>query len=64
MMIECIQSSLTNGYFRKISNEDEKFIKNGTKSSTLLYKLMMYKAIIDTRAMTYQFRSDLSNLEN
>ena len=63
MMLECIQSSLTEACFHKISNEEAQFTEGGVQSAALLYKLLMAKAIIDTRATTYQFRSELSTLE-
>ena len=50
--------------FLKISNEEAKYTEHTVKSAALLYKLLMKKAIVDTRATTYQFRSSLNNLEN
>ena len=69
MMVECLLASLTEGCFLKISNEESKYtvvLSTGVKvkSAALLYKLLMQKAIVDTRATTYQFRSSLDNLEN
>ena len=69
MMVECLLASLTEGCFLKISNEKNKYTielptKAKVKSAALLYKLLIQKAIVDTRATTYQFRSSLDNLEN
>ena len=63
MMVECLQASITEGCFYKISNEETKYTINNTKSAVLLFQLLMSKAIIDTRATTYQFRADLSSLD-
>ena len=60
---ECIQYSLTGACFRKISNKEVQFTEGGIQSAALLYKLLMAKTIIDTRATTCQFRSELSTLE-
>ena len=64
MMVECLLASLTEGCFLKISNEEAKYTEKTVKSAALLYKLLMKKVIVDTRATTYQFRSSLDNLEN
>ena len=64
MAVEYLLASLTKGYFLKISNEKEKCTENLVKSAALLYKLLMKRAIVDTRAMTYQFRPSLDNFEN
>ena len=58
MMVECLLASLTEGCFLKISNEESKYtvvLPTGVKvkSAALLYKLLMQKAIVDTRATTY-----------
>ena len=63
MMVECLQASITEGCFYKVSNEENKYTINQTKSAALFFKLLMAKAIIDTRATTYQFRADLSSLD-
>ena len=64
MMVECIMSSITEECFYKISNEDEAYTVDDTKIATLLYKLLMSKAIVDTRATNYQIKHNLANLEN
>ena len=63
MMVECLQASITEGFFYKISNEEPKYTINNTKSVVLIFKLLMSKAIIDTRATPYQFRAELSSLD-
>jgi len=63
MMVECHQTFITEGCFYKISNEDPKYTIYGTKSAVFLFKLLMTKVIIDTRATTYQFRVDLGSLD-
>jgi len=62
MMVECLLASLTEACFYKISNEESKYMMNKVPSAALLYKLLMQKAIIDTRATTYKFRTSLNNL--
>ena len=64
MMVECLLASLTEGCFLKISNEEAKYTEKTVTSAALLYKLLMKKVIVDTRATTYQFRSSLDNFEN
>jgi len=52
-------SILSEGFFLKISNEEKKYTvellqsKVKVKSAALLYKLLIQKAIVDTRATTY-----------
>ena len=62
MMVECLLASLTEVCFYKISNEESKYMVNKVPSAALLYKLLMQKAIIDTGATTYKFRTSLNNL--
>ena len=64
VMVECLMVSLTEGCLLKISNEEAKYTEYYVKSSALLYKLLMKKAIVDTRATTFQFCSSLDNFEN
>ena len=64
MMVECIMSSITEKYFYKIFNEDESYTVEKTKIASLLYKLLMSKAIVDIRATNYQIKHNLANLEN
>ena len=63
-MVECMMTSITESCFYKISNEDGKYKQKGVKVASLLFKLLMAKAIVDTRATTYQLRHNLSNLDN
>ena len=64
MMAECMLASIVESYFYVISNEHEKYTVQDVKVSSLLYKLLMTKAIVDTRATTYQFRNNLANMDN
>ena len=64
MMVECMLASIDEACFYKISNEQDKYTITGVKVASLLYKLLMAKAIVDTRATTYQFRNNLANLDN
>ena len=53
MMVECMMASITEACFYNISNEDAKYKQKGVKVASLLFKLLMAKAIADTRATTY-----------
>ena len=64
MMVEYMMASITESCFYNISNEDAKYKQKGVKVASLLFKLLMAKAIVDTRATTYQLRHNLSNLDN
>ena len=50
MMVEYFQASITEGCFYKISNKEKKCTVNETKSTVHLFKLLMAKTIIDTKA--------------
>ena len=63
-MIECMLASIDEACFYKISNEHEKYTVQDVKVASLLYKLLMAKAIVDTRVTTYQSRNNLANLDN
>ena len=65
MMLECILGSLVEGCVYKTANEESRYTIKGTneQSTTLLYKLLMAKSIIDTVAATYQLRNQLDSLE-
>ena len=63
MMVECILALLTEKSFLKISNEDKRYTVNDVMSAALLFKLLMKKAIVDTRARIYQLKYSLENPE-
>ena len=63
MMLECILGSITEECFHKIANEEEKYTHQDHESAALLYKLLMSKAVVDTRATTFQFRHYLDTLD-
>ena len=48
MMVECMLASIDEACFYKISNEHDKYTLTGVKVASLLYKLLMAKAIVDT----------------
>ena len=52
-MVECMMVSITEACFYTIFNEDAKYKQKGVKVASLLFKLLMAKAIVDTRATTY-----------
>ena len=64
MMVECMLAFIDEACFYKISNEHDKYSVRDVKVVSILYKLLMEKAIVDTRATTYQFRKNLANLDN
>ena len=64
MMVECMLASITESCFYKISNEDRKYKVKYIKVASLLFKLLLVKVIVDIRTTTYQFRHNLSNLDN
>ena len=64
MMIEYMLASITESWFYKIFNEDGKYKVKEVKVAFLLFKLLMVKAKVDTRATTYQLRHNLSNMDN
>ena len=53
MMVECMLVSIDEACFYKISNEHETYTVQDMKMVSLLYKLLMEKAIVGTRATTY-----------
>ena len=55
-MLECILGSIAEVCFHKIVNEDVKYTLQGSKSTALIYKLLIYKAIVDSRSTTSHFR--------
>ena len=52
-MVECMLVSIDEACFYKISNEHETYTVQDMKMVSLLYKLLMEKAIVGTRATTY-----------
>ena len=66
MMAKIILDSISKTVRQKITNQ-EGFISVGNplvRSGNLILKLIMNKTIIDTRATSVAFRSDLSNLDS
>jgi len=63
-MYACIMSSLTDEGRIKILTEAGKYTVNQIKSGPLLFKILMTKAAVDTRATVLHIRTALSNLDS
>ena len=63
MFVKLIIESITTKVRQKISNEEQTISINGVRVGALIFKLIMNKTIIDTRATSAAFRRDLSNLD-
>ena len=63
MLFNCLWASLSAAAKRKLSLQREKFQCDGTGVGTLLLKLIIQTAYIDTRSTTMQLRSNLSSLD-
>lgn len=64
MMIQCLFVSLADKRFNKISYAHRSYMENNVESATLLFKLLMQKSMINTRARTYQLCCSLDNLDH
>ena len=62
-MYECLVNSLTEAARIKISPDSEQYTINGVRCGPLLYRYMMAKASIDTRATLSFIRENISNLD-
>jgi hypothetical protein len=62
-LYHCIQNTLTKEGQLKILAERDKYHINHVPCGPLLFKLLMQKAIIDTRATASLFRDNLSSLD-
>ena len=62
-MYTCIMASLTKDGRTKILAEQSKYHIGQRPCATLLFKLLMQKAVIDTRATSSLLRENLSNLD-
>jgi hypothetical protein len=49
-MLSCIKESLSDAAKQKILSESAKWTVNGKESGVLLFKIIMQKAVVDTRA--------------
>jgi hypothetical protein len=63
-MLTCIKESLSDAGKLKILAESEKWKVNDKESGTLLFKYVMQKAIVDTRATSSFFRENLLSLDS
>jgi hypothetical protein len=62
-MLSCIKESLSDAGKLKILSESDKWTVNGKESGVLLFKIIMQKAVIDTRATSSFFRENLTSLD-
>lgn len=60
----CLSNSLTEAGRLKVLAETERYTINGHKSGSLFFKLLMKKAVIDTRATANHYRMNLINLDS
>jgi hypothetical protein len=60
----CLSTSLTEAGHIKLLAERDRYTINGHRSGSLYFKLLMKKAIIDTRATASQLRTNLINLDS
>ena len=60
----CLSNSLTEAGQIKVLAERDRYTINGHQSGSLYFKLLMKKAVIDTRATTSQLRMNLLNLDS
>ena len=62
-LYHCMLNSLTKAGKLKILAESQKYHTRESPCGPLLFKLLMQKAIIDTRATATMFRDNLSSLD-
>jgi hypothetical protein len=62
-MLSCIKESLSDAGKLKILSESDKWTVGGKESGVLLFKIIMQKAVIDTRATSSFFRENLTSLD-
>ena len=63
MLVKLITESISPKVRKRIGNNEDAFTVEGVRIGTLMFKLIMNKTIIDTRATAAAFRRDLSNLD-
>jgi hypothetical protein len=63
-MYACIMASLTDEGRTKILTEADRYTVNQIKSGPMLFKVLMTKAAVDTRATVLHIRTALSNLDS
>ena len=62
-MYQCLMASLTDKGRLKIVSEVDKYTVNDIKCGPLLFKLLMSKAVIDSRATVSHIRENLASLD-
>jgi hypothetical protein len=62
-MLSCIKESLSDAGKLKILSKSAKWTVNGKESGVLLFKNIMQKAVVDTRATSSFFRENLTRLD-
>lgn len=62
-MYECLVNSLTDSARVKLAPDSDQYTINGVRCGPLLYRYMMAKASVDTRATLSFIRENLSNLD-
>ena len=62
-MFKCISSSITEAAPLEIITETETYTRHGAEAGPILFKLLMQKAIIDTRSTTNYFCENLLSLD-
>jgi hypothetical protein len=63
-MLLCIKESLSEAGKLKILSEANKWKANGVESGPMLFKYIMQKAVVDTRATSSFFRENLTSLDS
>ena len=63
MLLKLTTESITSRVRQKIGNNESAYTVSGIRVGTMIFKLIMNKTIIDTRATAAAFRRDLSNLD-
>ena len=63
-LYQCLMASLTDKGRLKIASETDKYSVNNIKCGPLLFKRLMSKAAIDSRATVSHIRENLANLDS
>ena len=63
MLTEFLMASIADTCFYKISNEEDQYTSSGCKGASILYTLILSKAIVDTTSTTYQLREIIATLK-
>jgi hypothetical protein len=63
-MLLCIKESLSDAGKLKIPSEADQWKANGVENGLMLFKYIMQKAVVDTRATSSFFRENLTSLDS